>query len=437
MSNIGEKSLFHRLKTNIIPIHYNEKLNNQLKFKTKKSDSEKSYKKSYRNYFKKKSTKKFYKNKIIEKTIKFLKKKYFLLNDKNENSNYFKMNFQNLSLNNKNNNFNTINSNNSMNTNITTFREDEKDDFEKKTNILKLNLLNFDSKENSKKKDKNKNITKNLSLKFSNNKENNKKNLIIFNSINKILNNSPIKNSENSPVLSSIKLKNKINYSDKPHKLIKITKQNKIFGFKSTTKLNHYLICDYKTEESSNISLSKQKLKLSEKTFNNIKKERNEIIYKKSLNYYAEDEDRIKFYYKLYHNKTETDENKNYTEREVKNALNKYYFNKTLNNLKKRNKFLRKIADIGETYEKLNKSNKETINYNNLKRIITLKKVEKNCMGNNIEYKKKKFQKEHDEILLHTSKMIPSCLTKNEGKLKLNTISQFKMVSGLYFGVPS
>ena len=46
MSNIGEKSLFHRLKTNIIPIHYNEKLNNQLKFKTKKSDSEKSYKKS-------------------------------------------------------------------------------------------------------------------------------------------------------------------------------------------------------------------------------------------------------------------------------------------------------------------------------------------------------------------------------------------------------
>ena len=70
------------------------------------------------------------------------------------------MNFQNLSLNNKNNNFNTINSNNSMNTYITTFREDEKDDFEKKTNILKLNLLNFDSKENSKKKDKNKNITK-------------------------------------------------------------------------------------------------------------------------------------------------------------------------------------------------------------------------------------------------------------------------------------
>jgi hypothetical protein len=58
-------------------------------------------------------------------------------------------------------------------------------------------------------------------------------------------------------------------------------------------------------------------------------------------------------------------------------------------------------------------------------------------MGNNIEYKKKKLQKEHDEILIHTSKMIPSCLTKNEGKLKLNTISQFKMVSGLYFGVPS
>ena len=430
MSNIGEKSLFQRLKTQIISINHNEKINNQLKFKTKKSDLNKPV----RNYFKKKSTKKFYRNKIIEKTIKFLKKKYFLLNDKNENSNYFKMNFQNLSLN-KNNNFNTINSNNSINTNITTFREDEKEDYDKKT--LRLNLLNFNSKENSIKKDKNKNLNKNISLKLSNNKENNKKNLIVFKSINKILNNSPIKNSENSPILSSFKLKEKINFSEKPHKPIKIVKQNKIFGFKSTTKLNHYLICDYKTEESSNISLSKQKLKLSEKTFNNIKKERNESIYKKSLNYYGEDEDRIKFYYKLYHNKTETDENKSYTDREVKNALNKYYNNKKLDNLKKRNKFLKKIADIGETYEKLNMSNKDSINYNNLKRIITLKKIEKNCMGNNIEYKKKKLQKEHDEILIHTSKMIPSCLTKNEGKLNLNTISQFKMVSGLFFGVPS
>ena len=108
-----------------------------------------------------------------------------------------------------------------------------------------------------------------------------------------------------------------------------------------------------------------------------------------------------------------------------------------MENLKKRNKFFKKICEISETYENLNKSNKETINYNNLKRIIKLKKTEKNCMENNIEYKKKKFQREHDEILLKTSKMIPSCLSKNENKLKFNTISQFKMVNGLYFGVPS
>ena len=437
MSNIGELSLIHKMKSQIIPIFHSTKVDNFKKFKSKEIDLNKSPK-IFKNYLKKKSLEPSKKNKIIEKTIKFLKRKYFLLNEKNINSKFFNMNINKLTQNN-NNNFNTLNSNNSIITNITTVREDENEEddymFIKKKNTLKLNLINTDSKNNLKNKNKNKN--ENLSLQPSKNNENNKKNLIIFKSINKILNNSETKNVENSSALSSFNLNQNINYSEPSHKPIKIIKKNKIFGFKSTTKLNHYLICDYKTEESSDIFLSKQKLKLSEKTYNNIIKERNESIYKKSLNYYIEDDDRIKFYYNLYHNKTERNDDEKYTEKESKAALKKYYFNKKLENLKKRNKFFKKICEISETYENLNKSNKETINYNNLKRIIKLKKTEKNCMENNIECKKKKFQREHDEILLQTSKMIPSCLSKNGNKLKFNTISQFKMVNGLYFGVPS
>jgi len=455
MSESGQKTFLHQIKIVKNPIHLSK--SNYKNINKQKSDKiylKKDSSKLLKSFIRKPRINFYNQNKIIERTINLLKKKYFLLNEKEEKSKFFKINIQNL-LKNKNSKFNTLDSTNSNYSNITTAREDNYNDFFS----LKHNNINNDLNytepnkniEINKKKYKNKNDEEKHKLILSNINKLNKKNKIVIKPVNTIYNHSSsilnkISNDKNSnlsqnifndnSVVSNFKLKDTINFSEPKNKLKKIIENENFNGFKSTTKLNHYLICDYKTEETSDIRLSKQKIRLSEKTFDNIIKERKEFIYKKSLNYYVEDKDRDKFYFDTYHNKNE-DKNENYSEKELKIALNNYYLNKKLENLKKRNKLLKKISQISESYEKLNYSNKDSINYNNLQRIIKFKKCEKKCLGNGgIELKKKRLQKENEEVVRVVSKLILS-RSKNETKFKNNTISKFKTVSGLFFGVPS
>ena len=218
--------------------------------------------------------------------------------------------------------------------------------------------------------------------------------------------------------------------------LKKIKKNKKIAKFTTTNKLNHYIINEFNYESKENY---KKKLKTMEKTFNIVRQKKNQEIYERSQNYYVEDKERDEFYYNLANN-NKINSNENFinlnNENYIKNVLDEYYLNKKEKNLKSHEKIFKKIWFLNdEEYESIDEKEDFTLSFNNLKRLMKIKKYKKKFLSPDITKKKQLFYDEQDKILLKMKKLQPGNLIKKP--FKKSTEKTFKSVSGVYFGMPN
>ena len=84
-----------------------------------------------------------------------------------------------------------------------------------------------------------------------------------------------------------------------------------------------------------------------------------------------------------------------------------------------------------EGYNLINSSTQ--IEYNNLDRVIRIKKYKHKCFNEDLIEKKKKLIKEEYKVLLCLSKFKPFILSSKP--FRLSKINQYKSVSGVYFGL--
>ena len=110
-----------------------------------------------------------------------------------------------------------------------------------------------------------------------------------------------------------------------------------------------------------------------------------------------------------------------------------YYNNIVKRKMKKRLKLFDKIRGLNNKgYNQINPS--MDIEYNNLIRVIRIKKYKHKCLNEDLTEKKKKLKNEEDKVLLCLSKFKPIILSSKP--FRLSTINQYKSVSGVYFGTP-
>ena len=271
---------------------------------------------------------------------------------------------------------------------------------------------------------------------LSNNKNNNFSNRI-FSNENLIDNNNNNKKNKNFLISNNPKI------YDITKDLKTIKKNKKIAKFTTTDKLNHYIINEYKFGDYETKENYQKKLKIMEQTFNIVRQKKNEEIYQRSQNYYVEDKDRDNFYYNLLNNNNNNNENfiennhLNYkNENFVKETLNEYYLNKKEKNLKGHEKIFKKIWLLNDDeYESIDKKDDFTLSFNNLKRLMKIKKYKKKFLSPDISRKKQIFFEEQDKILLKMKKLQPGNLLKRP--FKKTTENMFKSVAGVYFGIPT
>lgn len=204
--------------------------------------------------------------------------------------------------------------------------------------------------------------------------------------------------------------------------------------FKSTTKLNNYLIRDYHiTKFDTNNEASKKKIKITEKTLAKINKIKMIQAYNKSINYLDNNEN---YYYQMYiRNKSINNSiNKSYTEKEMKQIKKDYYHFRQKEKLKQSDLVFEKIKRLLKKEEYTNHSEGDTINYRNLQRVVKIKKILKKSLDSSITNKKKKLSKNEQDILLQMRKLGPPNFTKRAFKPK--TIGKFNSANNTFFGVP-
>ena len=228
-------------------------------------------------------------------------------------------------------------------------------------------------------------------------------------------------------LLKNISIQN--NIQSKPIPEIVKTKERELV-FKSTTKLNKFLIRDYHISTSQNDSASKRKLKISEMTFQNINKIKALQAYHNSQNY-LDNSDNL--YYQTYLNLTDSERCKTYSEREMKSIKKEYYNFKKEEKLKKSKLVFQKIKDLLKEEEYQEHSEGQVINVPNLRRIVKIRKIMKKSKDE-LSQKKKNFSKNEQDILLSMRKIGPPKFAKKI--FKPDTIIKFKAASKAYFGVP-
>ena len=276
---------------------------------------------------------------------------------------------------------------------------------------------------------------KNLKLSLNNSRKSVKKGTYTLNELNEFTNKLGIINKSGRDEYIKEKEKEKL-LKKEFHTPFKQKHHKKITLFTSTAKLNKFIINDYYLSEyERSLDKAKKKLKIAEMTFEQINKERMNHIYQQSQNVLIPDADRDSFYYNLTHANLNEDENqnKNYSEKEMQKIKENYYTNIIKQKMKKNLKLFDKIRSLNnEGYNQINPSTQ--IEYNNLDRVIRIKKYRHKCFNEDLTEKKKKLKKEEDKVLLCLSKFKPIILSSKP--FRLSTINQYKSVSGVYFGLP-
>ncbi len=290
--------------------------------------------------------------------------------------------------------------------------------------------LNNDSSSNSINK-----TGKNLKLSINYSRKSEKKTTDTLNELNKLTDKLGITNK--SERIDYIKEKEKKKLLKKEFRTpFKEKNHQKVTLFSSTAKLNRYIINDYYLSEYDKSSAkAKKKLKIAEMTFEQINKERMNNIYQQSQKVIIPDPDRDNFYYNLTHANLndEDDQKRYYSEKEMEKIKENYYNNIVKQKMKKNLKLFDKIRGLNnEEYNQINPSTE--IEYNNLFRVIRIKKFKRKCLNEDLTEKKKKLKNEEEKVLLCLSKFKPIILKSKP--FRLSTINQYKSVSGVYFGLP-
>ena len=201
--------------------------------------------------------------------------------------------------------------------------------------------------------------------------------------------------------------------------------------FKSTAKLNNFLIRDYHI--STGGGSASNKFKITEMTLEKINKLKMLQAYNRSKNYLDNSKNIFNSYYEDFINKAKID-NRSYTEQEMKDIKEEYYEYRKNEKLKKSNHALLKIKDLLKEEEYQNHSEGTTINTNNLRRIIKIRKILKRSLDDMNNTKKKQLSQNEQEILMSMGKLGPPSFTKKA--FKPRTINKLKAASKTYFGVP-
>ena len=290
--------------------------------------------------------------------------------------------------------------------------------------------LNNDSSSNSINK-----TGKNLKLSINYSRKSEKKTTDTLNELNKLTDKLGITNK--SERIDYIKEKEKKKLLKKEFRTpFKEKNHQKVTLFSSTAKLNRYIINDYYLSEYDKSSAkAKKKLKIAEMTFEQINKERMNNIYQQSQKVIIPDPDRDNFYYNLTHANLndEDDQKRYYSEKEMEKIKENYYNNIVKQKMKKNLKLFDKIRGLNnEEYNQINPSTE--IEYNNLFRVIRIKKFKRKFLNEDLTEKKKKLKNEEEKVLLCLSKFKPIILKSKP--FRLSTINQYKSVSGVYFGLP-
>lgn len=201
--------------------------------------------------------------------------------------------------------------------------------------------------------------------------------------------------------------------------------------FTSTSKLNNYLIKDFNLNENDSDSI-KKKIEIARLSFKKINKLKKKTIYSQSQQSLISDNDRD-FYYNLSHNNTKSWKKNFYSEKEMKKVKSEYYNILFKEKLKKSLKVFEKIKNLNyRAFSEVVSSNRQE--YNNLDRMIKIKRYKKKIFFEDMKQKKEKLRKNDDEVYLTLSKFQPSVLFNKH--FKISTINQFKSVNGVYFGLP-
>ena len=248
--------------------------------------------------------------------------------------------------------------------------------------------LNNDSSSNSINK-----TGKNLKLSINYSRKSEKKTTDTLNELNELTDKLGITNE--SERIDYIKEKEKKKLLKKEFRTpFKEKNHQKVTLFSSTAKLNRYIINDYYLSEyDRSLDKAKKKLKIAEMTFEQINKERMNHIYQQSQNVLIPDADRDNFYYNLTHaNLNDEDEQKRYySEKEMEKIKENYYNNIVKQKMKKNLKLFDKIRSLNnEGYNQINPSTQ--IEYNNLDRVIRIKKYRHKCFNEDLTEKKKKIK---------------------------------------------
>jgi len=214
-------------------------------------------------------------------------------------------------------------------------------------------------------------------------------------------------------------------------KLLKSNIYKKTPIYKSTEKLNTHLIRQFNLDESDLKNCFNKKYKIYRESVNKILEIRKQNLYQefKENNPYEKnilnlDKDTFS-----YNNKNEITTNK-----DVKNALNKYYNEKAKNILDKKLEIERELINLKTEFKNKEKDkNKNNINYDQLNQIIQTKLLYKEIYETDINKKKQQFYDEQTEMLHKVRKWnIPSKVVKLV--LKQKTINKFKTNIGAYLG---
>ena len=205
--------------------------------------------------------------------------------------------------------------------------------------------------------------------------------------------------------------------------------------YKTTEKLNNLLIRQFNLDASDQKTSFNKKYKIYKASVNKIQEIKN-----KKINHEFKDDNPYE------QNKLNLENdifgylnfNKNITNKNIKQALNKYYNLKTKKILEKKLELEQELNDLKTKFknyieEDNKKKNENNINYGQLNQLIQIKLLYKEIYETDINKKKREFYDEHTRMLHKVRKWsVPSKVVKPT--LKQKTINKFKTNIGAYFG---
>lgn len=219
----------------------------------------------------------------------------------------------------------------------------------------------------------------------------------------------------------------KIKVENKHKNNLKAFKKNNFLfkesqGYNSIEELNRHLFRDFSFGKAS------KRMKISNKTYEKIKENKNMKDYYYTKNLVVEDKERIKFFEGLINKNNFSP--KKYSDIQVKRALDYFYKRKV--KLDKEKEFLMKdgIRDIKNKIRDSKEKIKD-VDYFKLDKIFEINYLHDEIYGTNIQLKKKKLYDEEYNLAYYTRNWKPSKSIKKN--LNQKTVNKYREHAGIFF----